>query len=129
MTPATAQSSFLCTLTVDGLGLPYHVAVSRHPLAIRFTSFIGACRRSFAILGPDEIVADEATLSTEGLCRIAIGQVMRDILYDKAGQGDYVLDLATPAWDGALRVVAMGSNGRAVQHRRQGAIATGSQTA
>ncbi|WP_083860221.1 hypothetical protein [Cupriavidus sp. BIS7] len=118
--PAT-PSSFLCTLPADGKGLAYHVTVSfganRHPAGVRFTSFVGDGRRSFAVQTADCDLEGAIAQSFEVLCRIAVGQVVRDCLYDKACQGDYVLDLAASPWDGELRPVGAGNTANLPRRR------------
>ncbi|WP_454720242.1 MULTISPECIES: hypothetical protein [Cupriavidus] len=110
MSKLAAPSNFLCTLPGQGKGIAYHVAVSfadaSRPNGVRFTSFVGEGRRSFGVqASEDTALARELADSSEALCRLAIGQAIRDNLYDKGGEGDYVLDPHAQPWDGELRPV------------------------
>lgn len=116
MIGATPPSSFLCTLAADGKDLAYHVAVSfrdgSHPVAVQFTSFVGTGRRSFAVRSAEGGAPSAIDQTGEELCRIAIGQVVRDHLYDKAADGDHVLDPAASPWQGELKPVGAGNSAR-----------------
>ncbi|MDF3836124.1 hypothetical protein P3W85_24690 [Cupriavidus basilensis] len=109
MNKVAAPSNFLCTLPGQGKGIAYHVAVSfldsSHPSGVRFTSFVGDGRRSFGVQAGAVVLTGEFADSCEALCRLAIGQAIRDHLYDKAGEGDFVLDLGAVPWEGELRPV------------------------
>ncbi|MGO4327382.1 hypothetical protein AB4Z48_04540 [Cupriavidus sp. 2TAF22] len=110
MNKVALPSNFLCTLPGQGKGIAYHVAVSfvdaSRPNGVRFTSFVGEGRRSFGVQASEETaLAGTVADNSEALCRLAIGQVIRDNLYDKAGEGDYVLDLQAQPWEGELRPV------------------------
>ncbi|MGO4814144.1 hypothetical protein AB4156_31980 [Cupriavidus sp. 2MCAB6] len=109
MNKVATPSNFLCTLPGQGKGIAYHVAVSfldsSHPTGVRFTSFVGDGRRSFGVQAREAALAGTAVDSFEALCRLAIGQAIRDNLYDKAGEGDFVLDLDAEPWEGELRPV------------------------
>jgi len=124
MQSAAAPSSFLCTLPANGGGLAYHVTVSfrddRHPASVRFTSFVGEGRRSFAVLTGDGDLQGAIAQSSEALCRVAIGQVVRDHLYDKASQGDSVLDPEASPWEGELKPVGTGNIAKAPRQRLPG---------
>jgi len=124
MQSAAAASSFLCTLPTDGKALAYHVTVSfganRHPASVQFTSFVGEGRRSFAVQTADCDLEGAIAESSEALCRIAVGQVVRDHLYDKAREGDYVLDLAASPWEGELRPVGAGNTANLPRRRLPG---------
>jgi hypothetical protein len=104
-----APFSFLCTLPASGAGIAYHVAVSfadaDHPTGVRFTSFVGAGRRAFGILTDEASLEGGIASSGEALCRLAIGQAIRDHLYEKAKEGDAVLDPNATPWDGELKPV------------------------
>ncbi|QEZ45089.1 hypothetical protein [Cupriavidus oxalaticus] len=108
----SGSSGFLCTLPGEGKGITYHVAVcfidAQRPTGVLFTSFVGAGRRAFAVLAEADALPDQLAASGEALCRLAIGQVVRDHLHDKAREGDYVLDLGAAPWDGELRPVGSG---------------------
>lgn len=107
-----APFSFLCKLPNAGGSLAYHVAVSfadaAHPTGIRFTSFVGAGRRSFGILTNEASFERGMASSSEALCRLAIGQAIRDHLYEKAQEGDAILDPDAVPWDGELKPVGTG---------------------
>ncbi|ODV41723.1 hypothetical protein AWV79_33380 [Cupriavidus sp. UYMMa02A] len=121
---ATSPSSFLCTLIADGKGLAYHVSVSfrdtNHPAAVQFTSFVGTGRRSFLVRIADGNLTSLGDQSSEALCRIAIGQVVRDAIYDKAIEGDHLIDLGALPWDGELRPVGTGNTARPPRRRLPG---------
>lgn len=108
----TGSSGFLCTLPGEGKGITYHVAIcfidAERPTGVLFTSFVGVGRRSFGVLTDPAALQGQLATSGEALCRLAIGQVMRDQLHDKAREGDYVLDLDAAPWDGELRTVGAG---------------------
>lgn len=97
MNNAAASSGFLCTLPGEGKGIAYHVAVclagAGHPTGVRFTSFVGDGRRSFEVLTEAASLPGALASSCEALCRLAIGQVVRDHLYEnerrrlRAGHG------------------------------------------
>jgi len=112
MNNVVASSSFLCTLPGADKGLAYHVAVSfvdaGNPTAVRFTSFVGDGRRSFGVLTEAASLQGGIALSCEALCRLAIGQVIRDHLYEKTREGDSVLDPDAVPWEGELRPVGAG---------------------
>lgn len=107
------NTSFLCTLPGAGKGITYHVAVSfvdvGRPMGVRFTSFVGDGRRSFGVLTEAASLPDEIASSSETLCRLAIGQAIRDHLYEKSREGDYLLDPDALPWDGELRPVGAGA--------------------
>lgn len=108
MSSVAASSSFLCTLPGVDKGIAYHVAVTfdaAHPTGIRFTSFVGEGRRSFEILTEAASLQGAIASSCEALCRLAIGQAIRDHLYEKTREGDHVLDPDAASWDGELRPV------------------------
>lgn len=113
---ATSPSSFLCTLSADGKGLPYHVSVSfrdsAHAAGIQFTSFVGTGRRSFTVRSVDSNLQSAIDQTSEVLCRIAIGQVVRDHLYDKATEGEHLLDADALPWEGELRPVGIGNSAK-----------------
>ncbi|CAG2137316.1 hypothetical protein D3C87_1086490 [compost metagenome] len=113
---ATPPFSFLCTLAADVEHLAYHVAVSfrdgNHPTGVQFTSFVGTGRRSFAVRSPDSDLQPATDQTSERLCRIAIGQVLRDQLYHKTADGDHVLDLDALPWEGELKPVGAGNMAR-----------------
>ncbi|CAN7733204.1 hypothetical protein D9M68_59900 [compost metagenome] len=108
----SGSSGFLCTLPGEGKGITYHVAVcfidAERPTGVLFTSFVGVGRRSFGVLAEQGALQGQLAASGEALCRLAIGQVVRDQLHDKAREGDSVLDLAAVPWDGELRPVGAG---------------------
>ncbi|PLQ00334.1 hypothetical protein [Cupriavidus pauculus] len=116
MHSASSPSSFLCTLVADGKGLAYHVSVSyrdtTHGAGIQFTSFVGAGRRSFTVRSVEGNLQSAINQTSELLCRIAIGQVVRDHLYDKAAEGDHLLDADALPWDGELRPVGGGNSAK-----------------
>jgi len=101
--------------------LRFHVTVSfrdnRHPAGVRFTSFVGDGRRSFAVQTGDYDLQEAIARSSEALCRIAIGQVVRDHLYDMASEGDYVPDSEASPWDGELRPVGTGNTAKPPRRR------------
>jgi hypothetical protein len=112
MNNVAASSSFLCTLPGQGKDIAYHVAVSfldaSHPAGVLFTSFVGDGRRSFGVLTDAGSLQGAIASSSEALCRLAIGQAVRDHLYDKAREGDYVLDPDAEPWQGELKPVGAG---------------------
>lgn len=112
MNNLAAPSSFLCTLPGAGKGIAYHVAVSfvdaGHPTGVQFTSFVGDGRRSFRVLTEAASLQGAIASSSEALCRLAIGQAIRDHLYEKSREGDSVLDPDTVPWEGELRPVGAG---------------------
>ncbi|QOK90725.1 hypothetical protein HF908_04000 [Ralstonia pseudosolanacearum] len=101
------KTSFLCTLPGAARGLAYSITVGfidpEHPNCVHFTSFVGEGRRSFRVLASESDVPSAATCSIEILCRMAIGQVIRDSLYAKTVEGDHVLDMRAQPWEGELR--------------------------
>ncbi|MEE2976604.1 MAG: hypothetical protein VYB88_03945 [Pseudomonadota bacterium] len=107
MTSASDNTSFLCTLPGAAKGMAYSVTVGfvcdGQPNCVQFTSFVGDGRRSFRVLAQASDLASAAAGSVEALCRLAIGQVMRDSLYAKTEQGDHTLDMRVQPWDGDLR--------------------------
>ncbi|CAG9178041.1 hypothetical protein CURE108131_05130 [Cupriavidus respiraculi] len=109
MTQRCVDSSFLCTLPGAGKGIAYHVTVgfidADHPRTVRFTSFVGDGRRSFSVRANEADLPSVAAMGVEPLCRVAIGQVIRDNLYAKATQGDFELDVRAELWQGELRPV------------------------
>jgi len=112
MNTVAATSSFLCTLPGSGKGIAYHVAVSfdaNQPTGVRFTSFVGDGRRSFAVMAEAGALEGVNLASNEVLCRMAIAQAIRDQLYEKTREGDYVLDLNAVPWDGELKPVGAGA--------------------
>lgn len=117
---AAAPFEFLCKLPSEQQGTAYHVVVGFHdasqrqPANIRFTSFVGAGRRSFAVWTVEAPVQDGAFSTPETLIRLAIAQALRDHLYDKAREGDCALDWAVDPWDGPLIPVGLGA-GRKVR--------------
>lgn len=44
----------------------------------------------------------------EALCRVAIGQAIREHLYENSREGDHVLDQDAAPWEGELRAVGAG---------------------
>lgn len=116
MNKVAESSSFLCTLPGAGKGIAYHVATSfatvGHPTGVRFASFVGDGRRSFGVMVAADLSPDAIPQSSETLCRLAIGQAIRDHLYEKTREGDSVLDLDAELWDGELRPVGGGVPGR-----------------
>ena len=112
MNSFAASSSFLCTLPGAGKGIAYHVAVSfvdaGLPTGVRFTSFVGDGRRSFGVLTEAASLQGAIASSCEALCRLAIGQAIRDHLYEKSREGDAVLDPYAVPWEGELRPVGAG---------------------
>jgi hypothetical protein len=112
MYSVAASSSFLCTLPGAGKGIAYHIAVSfvdaGHPSGVRFTSFVGDGRRSFGLLTEAASLHGAIASGGEALCRLAIGQAVRDHLYEKTTEGDFILDLDAEPWDGELRPVGAG---------------------
>lgn len=124
MHSATSPSSFLCTLIADGKGLAYHVSVSyrdsTHAEGVQFTSFVGAGRRSFTVRGANGNLQLAIDQTSEVLCRIAIGQVVRDRLYDKATEGEHLLDPEALPWEGELRPVRTGASAKQPRRRWPG---------
>lgn len=124
MHSATSPSSFLCTLIADGKGLAYHVSVSvrdsSHAAGIQFTSFVGTGRRSFTVRGVATDLQSAVDQPAEVLCRIAIGQVVRDHLYDRATEGEHVLDPEALPWEGELRPVGTSSTAKPPRRRWAG---------
>ena len=112
MSSIAAASSFLCTLPGAGKGIAYHLAVSfleaGHPTAVRFTSFVGEGRRSFEVLITGDSLQEALASNCEALCRVAIGQAIRDHLYEKTKEGEHQLDRDAVPWDGELRPVGGG---------------------
>lgn len=121
---ATSPSSFLCTLFADGKGLAYHVSVSfrdsTHAGGIQFTSFFGTGRRSFTVRSTDSNLPSATDQTSEVLCRIAIGQVVRDHLYEKATEGEHLLDPDALPLEGELRPVGTGNSAKPPQRRWPG---------
>ncbi len=121
MNNVAVSSSFLCTLPGEGKGIAYHVAISFAeeglPTGVRFTSFVGDGRRSFGVLTEAASLQAAVAASAEALCRVAIGQAIRDHLYEKTREGDYVLDPNAVPWEGDLRPV--GGAGVAPRRPRQ----------
>jgi len=117
MNKVAESSSFLCTLPGAGKGIAYHVATcfaaAGHPTGVRFASFVGDGRRSFGVMVASGLSPDTIPQNSETLCRLAIGQAVRDHLYEKTREGDSVLDLHAAPWDGELRPVGGGVPGRA----------------
>lgn len=107
MTPASDKTSFLCTLPGEAKGMAYSITVGfirdGQPNCVQFTSFVGEGRRSFRVLASASDAPYAATRSAETLCRLAIGQVIRDSLHAKTAQGDHTLDTRAQPWDGDLR--------------------------
>lgn len=108
----SGSSGFLCKLACENSGIAYHVAVcfmdAERPPKVLFTSFVGPGRRSFSVLVPGDSPTGLLTASSEALCRRAIGHVVRDKLYAKTLDGDYVLDLGAAPWVGELKQVGAG---------------------
>jgi hypothetical protein len=117
MNNVAMSSSFLCTLPGTGKGIAYHVAAcfaaAGHPTGVRFASFVGDGRRSFGVMVAADLSPETIPQDCEILCRLAIGQAIRDQLYEKTREGDAVLDLHAAPWDGELRPVGGGAPGRA----------------
>ncbi|ESJ25952.1 MULTISPECIES: hypothetical protein [Cupriavidus] len=115
--------SYLCTLPWAGTSLAYHVSVnfagSGECDCVRFTSFVGVGRRSFTIRAGAG--ADLRTLTRDGeaLCRLAIGQALRDALHDKTLAGDHLLDALAAPWQGELRPVRSRDASRPARSRLQ----------
>jgi len=115
--------SYLCTLPWAGTSLAYHVSVnfagSGECDCVRFTSFVGVGRRSFTIRANAD--ADLRTLTRDGeaLCRLAIGQALRDALHDKTLAGDHLLDALAAPWQGELRPVRSRDASRPARSRLQ----------
>lgn len=109
MTHASDKTSFLCTLPGAEKGIAYSITVGfihdGQPNCVQFTSFVGEGRRSFRVLASASDLPSAAAGSVETFCRLAIGQVIRDSLYEKNAQGDHTLDLRAPLWEGDLRPV------------------------
>lgn len=107
MIPTPEKTSFLCTLPGPKRDMAYSITVGfidpTHPNCVQFTSFVGEGRRSFRVLASEEDVPSAARCSIESLCRMAIGQVMRDSLYAMTAVGDHRLDLHAPPWEGELK--------------------------
>ena len=101
------KMSFLCTLPGAEKGMAYSITVgfidAEHPNCVQFTSFVGEGRRSFRVSTSESDVPSAATCSIEILCRMAIGQVIRDSLFAKTVEGDHVLDMRVQPWEGELR--------------------------
>lgn len=116
MTPESNPTSFICTLPNTPVPIAYHVVVDfsdpGHPECVRFTSFVGNGRRSFRLLANSPDISPAAFSSGEVLCRLAIGQALRDNLCDKAVEGDRPLDLMAPPWEGEMRPVGSRGGGR-----------------
>ncbi len=112
MNNIAVTSSFLCTLPGAGKGIAYHVAVSfvdaDHPTGVRFTSFVGNGRRSFWVLTTTASLQGALASNCEALCRVAIGQAIREHLYENSREGDHVLDQDAAPWEGELRAVGAG---------------------
>jgi hypothetical protein len=119
MTQSAADTSFLCTLPGAGKGIAYHVTVTftdaEHPGSVRFTSFVGDGRRSFSVRAMPSELSGVVECSSERLCRVAIGQAIRDHLYAKETEGDFVLDGQAEPWRGELKPVGSRSVSR-VRH-------------
>ncbi|WER48722.1 hypothetical protein CupriaWKF_28600 [Cupriavidus sp. WKF15] len=117
MNNVAVSSSFLCTLPGAGKGIAYHVAAcfasAGHPTGVRFASFVGDGRRSFGVMVAADSSPDAIPQNCETLCRLAIGQAIRDHLYEKTREGESVLDLQAVPWEGELRPVGGGAPGRA----------------
>ncbi|MCG5262577.1 hypothetical protein EM868_15545 [Cupriavidus gilardii] len=115
--------SYLCTLPWAGSSLAYHVSVnfagSGECDCVRFTSFVGVGRRSFSIRA--DAAADLRALTRDGeaLCRMAIGQALRDALHDKTVVGDHLLDVLAAPWQGELRPVRSRDASRPARSRLQ----------
>jgi hypothetical protein len=124
MTNIAAPTSFLCTLPGPGKGIAYHVAVSfadaAQPTGVRFTSFVGEGRRSFGVLTEAASLRGAVASSSEALCRLAIGQAVRDHLYEKTREGDTALDPDAEPWQGELRPVGAGTPAGAPRQRPLG---------
>lgn len=124
-----AATGFICTFPVSQGGITYHIVVGFHdadqcrPADIRFTSFVGAGRRAFTVRADEDQLRDAVFDSPEALCRLAIGQVMRDQLYDRACQGDCVLDWAVLPWGGALTPVGLRNTAPISRRSRVGSVA------
>ncbi|PLP99335.1 hypothetical protein [Cupriavidus pauculus] len=112
MNSGAASSNFLCKLPGAGTGIAYHVAVSfvdaGQPSGVNFTSFVGEGRRSFGVSTEPASLQGAFASNSEALCRLAIGQAIRDRLYEKTSEGEAVLDLEAVPWDGELRPVGAG---------------------
>jgi hypothetical protein len=107
MTHASGKTSFLCTLPGAAKSMAYSITVGfirdGEPNCVQFTSFVGEGRRSFRLLASAPDLAAAARGSIEALCRLAIGQVIRDSLHAKTAQGDHTLDMRVQPWEGDLR--------------------------
>ena len=107
MNHANDKTSFLCTLPGAAKGMAYSITVGfihdGQPNCVQFTSFVGEGRRSFRVLASAPDLASAATGGIETLCRVAIGQVIRDSLHAKTAQGDHTLDMRAQPWEGDLR--------------------------
>ncbi len=107
MTHASNKTSFLCTLPGAAKSMAYSITVGfirdGQPNCVQFTSFVGEGRRSCRVLASAPDLASAAMASVETLCRLAIGQVIRDSLHAKTAQGDHTLDMRVQPWEGELR--------------------------
>ncbi|WP_124381399.1 hypothetical protein [Ralstonia sp. SET104] len=107
MTHASDKTSFLCTLPGAAKSMAYSITVGfirdGQPNCVQFTSFVGEGRRSFRVLASAPDLASAAMGSVETLCRLAIGQVIRDSLHAKTAQGDHTLDMRVQPWQGDLK--------------------------
>ncbi|WP_422649298.1 DUF1488 domain-containing protein [Cupriavidus sp. H18C1] len=115
--------SYLCTLPWAGTSLAYHVSVnfagSGECDCVRFTSFVGVGRRSFTIRADADTELGTLTRDGEALCRLAIGQALRDALHDKTLAGDHLLDALAAPWQGELRPVRSRDASRPARSRLQ----------
>ncbi|UXC35591.1 hypothetical protein K6V71_19520 [Cupriavidus gilardii] len=115
--------SYLCTLPWAGTSLAYHVSVnfagSGECDCVRFTSFVGVGRRSFTIRAGAGADVHTLTRDGEALCRMAIGQALRDALHDKTLAGDHLLDALAAPWQGELRPVRSRDASRPARSRLQ----------
>lgn len=116
MNPTSNTTSFLCTLPGATKGMAYSITVGfvdpEHPNCVQFTSFVGEGRRSFRVLASASDVRSSSARSVETLCRLAIGQVIRDGLYAKTVAGDHILDMCAQPWEGELKLAGVGSTQR-----------------
>lgn len=64
---------------------------------------------AFGVLTEPASLQGEIASNCEALCRLAIGQAIRDHLYEKSRAGDAVLDMDAVPWDGELRPVGAGA--------------------
>ncbi|MGO4307392.1 hypothetical protein [Cupriavidus sp. RAF12] len=109
MEASRSSPTFICDLPGPSGNIAYHLAVlldDTRPTKVIFTSFVGAGRRSFEVQASDVTLPLEPGAGNyEAICRIAIGQVIRDNLHDKLGVGNFVLDPSSERWTGELKAV------------------------